>query len=106
VKTAEGYEIRFDGRPEPLPVGNIIRRHGPVPALREGFPDIWDACAEVRAEWKSARQDEDWTGKHLYNPNNFDYQQDKIPPLRVDFGGRIGCVLVKGNREPVGLTQK
>ncbi len=99
---------RFEGRTgKPMKVDQAIIRHGPKPALAQGFPDIWAACEPLRAEWRPDRQDEDWTRKRLYSTEDFEAALGKIPPLRLDFAGRIGCVLVKGRGDPPGeMTQE
>jgi hypothetical protein len=97
------YQVHFKDRPgPPLPVDEIILRHGPDRALEKGFPEIWKACERIRETWLSARQHEDWTKQPLYEAVDFG---DRVPPLRVHFGDRIGCVVVTGNQQLFGSSQ-
>src|SRR5262249_29874977 len=84
----------------------VIVRHGPRPALETGFPQIWKACAATREQWQSARQYEDWTRVPLYKAEDFHRDVVERPPLRIDFGGRIGCVLLVGSHQPFGRSQE
>ena len=110
VATTEGrYQIRFKGgRREPIAVTDVIIRHGPDRPLETDFKEIWEACAKVREEWTSARQHEDWTKKPMYSREDFDFELGKVPDHRdrVDFGGKVGCVLVTGSKTLSGQSQE
>ena len=92
----------------PLIVRHVILRHGPREntKLRASFPDIYQACADIEAEWRSARQDEDWTKEPLYENHEFDLRAGRIPPLRVDFGQQVGCIVVGRDTVLKGLSLK
>jgi hypothetical protein len=107
-RTKKGYRISFKEKHRPSKtVDHVIIRHGPKKALEVGFPEIWNACESVCKEWASARQDDDWTRKPLYN-DSLDFGPDSatIPPLRVDFGEKVGCVLITGSKSPKGESQE
>jgi hypothetical protein len=96
-----------DPATEPLFVRHVVQRHGPREdtKLQASFPEIAAACSGIESEWRSmARQDEDWTKEPLYEPGDFDLAAGCIPPLRVDFGGRTGCVVVERGSALKGLS--
>jgi hypothetical protein len=106
-RDGETFEVLVEERPDiTCKVDEVIVRHGPDKALKTGFPRVWDACQALAAEWQSVRQHEDWTRERLYSENEFLLGGQAVPPLRIDFGERVGCVLVTGSSAPVGLDQE
>src|SRR5262249_37902267 len=110
IPTPDGHvEVQFEEpAAAPLVVRHVILRHGPREdtKLRVCFPDIYQACTDIEAEWRSARQDEDWTKEPLYESHEFDLRTGRIPPLRVDFGPQVGCIVVLSGIDLKGLSLK
>lgn len=98
------FRITFQEGIEPLVVDHVILRHGPASALEADFPEIWRRCRRLDETWKSARQHEDWTRKPLYSPG--DFKPGVAPKLRVDFGEKIGCVVITGSKPLAGLNHR
>jgi putative NAD(P)-binding protein len=77
-------------------VDRLLIRHGPRSPYdtQAWLAGVAAATQEKREAWRSVRQFEDWTREPLYD--------DDVPfteiakTLRVDFGDRIGCVIVVG----------
>ncbi len=114
TKVGSQYKVRFENSPdEYLDVDEIIVRHGPDKVLKAKpknapascYNAIWNACQPVAQEWSSALKHEDWTRTRLFSDSDFDLNGEGIPPLRVRFGDRVGCVLVTGTYLPTGANQ-
>lgn len=107
-RTEDGkrYKITFKNGREPFEADRLIIRHGPRRAFELGFPNQWQACRRLEAQWKSALQHEDWTREPLYQQGDFSPGASQRPPLRIDFGEQIGCVIITGSKSPPGLTHK
>lgn len=74
----------------------VIIRHGPKSALERDFPGIWKAYEPKRKIWEAARrrQGVDWTRTPLFNNDEFKPEGGAVPPLRIDWGDEIGCLVV------------
>jgi hypothetical protein len=96
VSAPPNVEVHFEDPAVKLIVRHVILRHGPREdtTLRASFPNIYEACVDIEAEWRSARQDKDWTKEPLYEKREFDREAGSTPPLRVDFGHKAGCIVV------------
>jgi len=95
-------EVMFqDGSTETY--DHVILRHGvkKTAVLPRDFPKIWAATADLRAAWETTRQGTDWTRKPLYRDDDFRPTGPRRP-MRVDFGGNIGCLVLDTGRQRTG----
>jgi Pyridine nucleotide-disulphide oxidoreductase len=100
-----GFKARFStGYSEDFDI--VVLRHGPSSAFERDFPQIANACAQMREQWKSAGSD--WTDRllleteGLINPHGITPKADPRDAEDVDavlrLGYKIGNV---ANRETV-----
>ena len=101
VKAGNQLRVEFEKR-EPLEVDRVVIRHGPkTPYEKQAWlQPLGRATSAKRDDWKAIRQFDDWTRTPMYD--------DELPfaelskALRIDFGSRIGCVIVTGANELEG----
>ena len=109
--------VRSQGSARTVVVDRVILRHGPhaigenqigAPRrklLEADFPNIWKATTSLRNIWESAPQ-HDWTRTPLFEPADFVPGTDYRGQLRVNFQGRMGCVVVASTAQHVDLHQR
>jgi len=87
-------DLRTKGGSKPFLVRHSVLRHGPrrETTLAASFPQIYRECTDLISAWRTVRQHDDWTKEPLYRSHEFAPKQ--MPPLRVDFGDRLGCLTV------------
>jgi hypothetical protein len=69
-KAGGRVEVRIAGQ-TPRLLDRYVRRHGPIPALQEGFPDLWERSLHLRETWKRAPHLLDRTRTRTWAPGAF-----------------------------------
>lgn len=100
--TAGRWMLQEGAKRSPVKADRVLARHGPDRALGRGFPAVAERCRALSRTWAASRQHDDWTRKPLYHVD--DFTPGKVPPLRVDFGEKIGTVVVGGVTEYKGQS--
>lgn len=76
---------------------HVIVRHGPKSALKNVVQGkLWEACRKKKEIWDLARRQQgiDWTRTPLWKKGEFTPGGGEIPPLRIDWGEKVGCLVV------------
>jgi hypothetical protein len=85
--------VRFQSGEELMNVDHVIVRHGPVPALMQDFPEIWNACGSLRREWAGASQLTDWTREPLFTTTDF-APTAGTSNLPIDLEDGVHCLVI------------
>jgi hypothetical protein len=94
------YKVIFEGEVQTPELttfyDRVVIRHGPKRALEKRFPGIWKACRTKKRIWDAARSQQglDWTRQPWYKNAEFRPKALELPPLRIDWGEEVGCLVV------------
>jgi hypothetical protein len=100
-RDAGKFVVEFEERGVSRHYDGVVIRHGPISALREHFEPIWKACADIREAWQALPQGSDWTRVPRWNDKDFSFDPSS-DRLRVDFGDKVGCVVLVPDEEESG----
>ena len=98
VKTVQdGFEVTWEDG-EIKKFDHVVVRHGPHKALAKYFPEIYEKSRDQKRIWESVGQGGDWTREPLWNFDEFVPGGPAVPPLTIQWGDEIGCVVLTAER--------
>lgn len=104
-RDGDKFRVKFDdGSTEEF--DRVLFRHGPTPALKNDFPQIWDSSEELRKWWRELPPSSDDSRRPMWGPDAFQPGEANPFGLAAATASAAGAVADYdvGNEEEVGCV--